>query len=112
MDKEIAESMLDQIARNLMAINKLSNIIDKVGEVQDRKLYTPVLKELLSSNYELQLQIGHHYPDLDPMLLGLENFTSLRKKYEDPEYPVRMPPKEELDKARTSWLKIQKKVKK
>ncbi|MGQ8365838.1 hypothetical protein [Glaciecola sp. 1036] len=104
--------MLEQVARNLTAIENLSRVLGLLTEIKDRKLYTPMLKELLSSNFELQHEIGRIYNDLDPMYLGLEEFTLMRKKFEDPENPIPMPTQKDIENAKRSWERISRMLKK
>lgn len=110
MEKQAARRMLEQVARNLTAIENISRILAEI--VDDRKLYSPMLRELLNSNFELQHEIGQLYPNLDPMYLGLEEFAVLRQKYEDPKYPVSIPTVNDINNAKESWSKLQKMVKK
>lgn len=112
MDKKSATEMLEQVARNLVAIGNLSRVIGDLVKVDDRKLYTPMLKEMLSSNFELQSQIGALYSELDPFFLGRETFALLRQKYEDPNYPESMPTQEEIEKSKKFWEKVQRMTKK
>ena len=111
MGSQDAEKMLEQIARNLAAIVNLSEVLGKLVKLEDRKLFGPMLKELLKSNYELQDQIGWKFPELHPDYLGLRNFKALRKKYEVPECPVVMPSQEDIDNAKRQWEKIQNRIK-
>ena len=111
MDKLDVEIMLEQIARNHSAIINLSLILGKLVQPEDRKVFGPMMKELLKSNYELQHQIGWKFPELHPDYLGLENFATLRKKYEIPELPVKMPSQEDIEKAKNQWEKIQNRIK-
>jgi hypothetical protein len=107
-----AERLLEQVARNSVAIEKLSRVLGGIVEPKDRKLFTPQLKELTSSNLDLQDQIGKKCPELHPYFLGLESFSKLRKKYEDPENPITLPTKENIEGAKAFWLKIKKAPKK
>lgn len=111
MDKDDIEIMLEQIARNHTAIINLSYILGKLVKVEDRKLFGPMLKELLKSNYELQHQIGWKFPELHPDYLGLENFAAVRKKYEIPDMPVKTPTQDDIDSAKKQWQKIQNRIK-
>ncbi|WP_371192903.1 hypothetical protein [Glaciecola sp. SC05] len=111
MDKDDIEIMLEQIARNHVATINLSYILGKLVPVEDRKVFGPMLKELLKSNYDLQHQIGWKFPELHPDYLGLENFAALRKKYEIPELPVKMPTQDDIATAKEQWQKIQNRIK-
>ena len=106
MKPDDAEKLLEQIARNSVAIEELSRVLGGIVELQNRKLFTPQLKELTSSNLELQDQIGKKCPELHPYFLGLENFSKLRKKYEDPENPITLPSKEDIESAKAFWLRM------
>ncbi len=112
LDNETANKILEQIARNSVAIDNLSVVITDLVKMEDRKLYTPMFKELVSSNLELGDLIGSLCPELNPMFLGSENFARLRQKYEDPNYPVVIPTQEEIDKSKKLWEKIQRVTKK
>jgi hypothetical protein len=111
LDKDDIEIMMEQIARNYTAIINLSHILGKLVKVEDRNIFGPMLKELLKSNYELQNQIGWKFPELHPDYLGLENFAALRKKYEIPELPVKMPSQDDIESAKELWQKIQNRIK-
>jgi hypothetical protein len=112
VDKKSATEMLEQVARNLVATGNLSKVLGDLVKVDDRKLYTPMLKEMLSSNFELQSQIAALYSDLDPFFLGHETFALVRQKYEDPNYPESMPTHEEIEKSKKLWEKVQRMTKK
>ncbi|MEO2266819.1 hypothetical protein V1358_05865 [Pseudoalteromonas sp. YIC-656] len=107
MDNRDAKKILEQIARNLVAIENLSRILSGLVKVEDRKLYTSMLKELISSNFELQELIGRNFHNLHPSYLGLETFRHLKKKYEDPEHPISLPCEEDLKQARSLWERLQ-----
>ena len=112
MKQDDAERLLEQVARNSVAIETLMVVLGGIVELQDRKLFTPQLKELTSSNFELQDLIGKKCPELHPYFFGLENFSRLRKKYEVPENPITLPSKEDIEAAKAFGLKMKKAPKK
>ncbi len=107
MDSKDANKMLEQVARNLVAIENFSRILGGLVKVEDRKLYASMLKELVASNFELQELIGRNFQNIHPSYLGLEAFRHLKKKYEDPEYPISLPSEKELEQAISLWERLQ-----
>ena len=108
MDSADAKKLLEQVARNLAAIEKLSRDLGELVDVEDRKVYGPMLKELLLSNFELQELIGSNFHDMHPSYLGLASFSQLKKQYEDPEHPIKLPSDEEITQAVSLWERLQK----
>lgn len=104
MDRRFAENLLEQLAILTVTIEDISRKIP----VEHKKLVAKDLGTLLKSCIEMEMGIGSRVPDLHPMYLGLENFSKLRKKHENPEYPVEAPSEEEIKKAEEQWLKIRK----
>jgi hypothetical protein len=104
MDRKFAENLLEHLAILTITIEDISRKIP----VENRKLVARDLGTLLKSCIEMQMDIGNRVPDLHPMYLGLGNFSKLRKKHENPEYPVEIPTEEEIKKAEEQWLKIRK----
>lgn len=105
-DSKIVSGLLEQVARNSVAIENLSRVIADVVESEERKRYMPILKELLSSNFALQTQIGELAPEYHPMFSGLLAFSQLRKKYEDPNHPISLPSQEDIENAKRLWSKM------
>ncbi len=104
MDREFAENLLEQLAILEVTIEEISRKIP----VELRKLISKDLGTLIKCCAEMEMDIGSKEPDLHPMFLGLENFSNLRKKHENPKHPVERPSDEEIKKANELWVKIKK----
>tara|TARA_R100000687_G_C6424629_1_gene152703 strand:+ start:584 stop:1042 length:459 start_codon:yes stop_codon:yes gene_type:complete len=106
MDSKTAETLLDTLAWMSIVIDKFGYDLALIDDLEERETLIPDLKGLLLHFYNLKDSIGLKYPELHPDYLGLENYSTLRKKYETPEVKVKMPTEEEIDKAAKLWQRL------
>ena len=99
MERKIAENMIEELASLSVSLENLSKKI----RVEERKSISKELKNIWSRYFELLDLVGKQCPEIHPHYLGLEQFEKLRKKHEDPEFPIDPPSQEEVEDATRIW---------
>ncbi|MFC6440632.1 hypothetical protein [Bowmanella sp. JS7-9] len=104
MEKKAAEKILEELAIISVNIEKLS----KKVSVENRKLFSKDLGSLMKACCAIESEIGFIVPELHPHYLGWENYSNLRKKHEDPNFPIDFPSTQQLQDACEQWDRIKK----
>jgi len=106
MDLKCAEELLETLAWMSVPIDKLDIELNKIADIDERKIFKEHFKELVRAFYNIQGDISDQYRELDPMFGGIEKHSLLRKKYETESFKVELPSAERISQALNTAEKI------